>query len=59
MSIARVRAWWKKRNLAPPHVIAWRLIWILPTQAARALFVAVVFCSRGIDSAERAWANTR
>lgn len=58
--VARARAWWKERGrLAPPHLIAWRLLWLLPIVTARIIFSATIFCGYGPDSAARAWRDTR
>lgn len=52
-------AWWRRKNLRPPHRILWALIWIGPAYLTRALFVAVMFCGWGTETAKRAWSDTK
>lgn len=43
----------------PIYKAAWRALWIVPAHSLRVLFVAVIFCGWGSDSAKRAWRETR
>lgn len=52
-------AWWKRKNLRPPHLILWSLMWFGPFYLTRALFVAVVFCGWGYYEAQRIWRDTK
>lgn len=45
--------WWKRRGLAAPHVIAWRLLWVAPLMLAGWVFVLCVFMSYGNRNAAR------
>lgn len=39
--------------------IVWNLLWFMPIQATRFLFVAVVFVSHGTRDAKTVWRDTQ
>jgi hypothetical protein len=48
---------WPK-DWAPPWVVAWRLLWFIPLQVSRFLFVGFVLIGYGLSDADQAWRDT-
>ena len=53
----RIKAWWKRHNLARPDQIARRLIAFPFLHILRVLIVAVIFFGWGGYDAKRAWSD--
>jgi hypothetical protein len=45
--------------MASWYIIAWRLLWFIPLQLGRALFVISAFMGWGLNHGQSAWDNTR
>lgn len=39
--------WWKKHNLAAPHVVLWRMVWIIPYLILSALVILCAYLMWG------------
>lgn len=50
---------WKRNHLAPPHVIAWRLIWILPLWLFRMCYLTIVLVGWGPKTFYQMWQDTQ
>jgi hypothetical protein len=45
-------------NWAPPHVVAWHLLWLVPWYAVRVVLCVVALCAFGPAGARQAWKGT-
>lgn len=50
-----LRAWWAEKNLLPPHIILWRMLWAAPAYVGGGITALALLVGWGPDHAKRFW----